>query len=633
MKRSHVVFFAVLLLAALLRLYRIDMLDLRFDEASGLQNARNAAGGALLLTAPFSGSVVEHPAIYAYTMALPYLVLHQFWFVAVFRILLDVAAIGMLWLLCARAFDVRTATIAALCFAVAPWAVQFARKMWLAPLPIYHTLLLWGLIELVRWKRPRGWAITGWGLALSVGTHLSAAFLAPVVVAAAWIGRRSFRWKHALLGALPLLVVAAAWLAHAAAGDFEEVRAALAGDGSAPGRRDPLAAVMFAAQAAGGWNLGSLTSGAFAQWQAQLPPWSSAIDVLHLALLGAGVVLLLARALRAGPQRATAFVLVAWCAAVMGAQAMSTRPLQPHYLLPLLPIPFVAIGLLGSTSVMLRRIVMAALVIIVPWQIWTTLRFADFVAVHDTSNGGYGPPVRAAWAMADVARARIQRGEAADVIVVAPGGDPAVDEQAAIMDVLLSDVPRRFVRAEDGMLVRGDATQYVFTPGADDALRRLREIEPSAQWEVRRASVYDGDARVYTSMSGSALQLGNFTAQEATWEGGARLIGHRVQRSDAQLVVDAFVSVVGIPATDVHWFARAIDGERQIASVDIGGVRPTAWRVGDVLVLRFQLALPAADAAVTRVRLGAYAYPEIRQLAVLDAMGNPIDDGVDVVVR
>jgi hypothetical protein len=106
-----------------------------------------------------------------------------------------------------------------------------------------------------------------------------------------------------------------------------------------------------------------------------------------------------------------------------------------------------------------------------------------------------------------------------------------------------------------------------------------------------------------------------------------------VPRSDAQLVVDAFVSVVGIPATDVHWFARAIDGERQIASVDIGGVRPTAWRVGDVLVLRFQLALPAADAAVTRVRLGAYAYPEIRQLAVLDAMGNPIDDGVDVVVR
>lgn len=618
-------FIGVLLLAYALRFYHMDLLDLRYDEASGLQNARNAAGGELLLTAPFSGSVVEHPPVYAYTMAIPYLFTNHFGSVAAFRILLDVAAVAGLWLLCARAFGVRAATIAALCFAAAPWAVQFARKTWLAPLPVYHVLLLWGTIELAQWKRPRGFAITGWGLALSVGSHLSALYLLPAVLIAVWVGRRSFRWKHALLGALPIVVLAGAWLAHAAAGDFAELRAAF--DAPASGARDPWTALLFAAQSAGGMNLGSLTSSAFAQWQAGAPAWLSAIDTLHAALLIGACALLIARA--AG-RDAIAIVLIAWGVGVIGAQMLSTRALQPHYMLPLLPAPFVAIGMLGAGQARwLRRATVAALALIVPWHVWTTVRFTDFVAVHDTSNGGYGPPVRAAWTAANAARGRVHGGVAADVIVVAPGGDPAVAEQAAIMDVLLADVPRRFVRAEDGLILRGDGAQYVFTPGAEDAFERLRVlVMPDAQ----RAPVYDGDARAYVAVSAPPFALRDYQAAEAQWEGGARLIGVRSQRAGDALIVDAYVSVVGVPDGDVHWFARAYDDAKQIASVDIGGVAPVMWRVGDVLALRFRLTLPSTDAAVSRVRIGAYTYPEIRQLMVLDVAGNPKDDGVDLAV-
>lgn len=623
MKKSLLPFIGVLLLAAFLRLYRIDMIDLRYDEASGLQNARRVAGGELLLTAPFSGSVVEHPPVYAYTMAIPYLFTGDFGIVAAFRILLDVAAVGLLWLVCARAFGVRAATIAALCFAAAPWAIQFARKTWLAPLPVYQVLLLWGLIELVHWKRARGWALTGWGLALSVGSHLSAIYLIPAALAAVWIGRRSFRWRYALLGVLPLAVLAGAWITHASAGEFSELRTVFEAAPVAAGAHDPLAVLAFAAQVSGGMNLGSLTSGAFAQWQAGVPAWLSVIDALNVLLLIGGAVLL---AVRAARRDAIALVLMVWSSGVIGAQMLSTRAPQPHYMLPLLPVPFVVIGLLGAMrSRLLRSVTIGALVLVVPWHIWNTFRFVDFVATHDTSNGGYGPPVRAAWTIANAARARVRSGVAADVIVVAPGGDPAVAEQAAIMDVLLADVPHRFVRAEDGLILRGDGAQYVFTPGAEDALARLHEV---VSLSVQRAPVYDDDVRTYVAADAPSFALSDYRALEVQWEGGARLIGTRVRRMDDELIVDAFISVVGVPATDVHWFARAFEGERQIASTDIGGVAPAMWRVGDVLVLRFRLT--AGDAPVNRVRIGSYAYPEIRQLMVLDAAGTPIDDGVDI---
>lgn len=627
MKKHWVVFLGVVLVACVLRFYRMDLLDLRFDEASGLQNARNVAEGQLLLTAPFSGSLVEHPPVYAYTMAIPYLFTRDFRIVAAFRILLDVAAVAGVWLLLARAYGPREATIAALCFAVAPWAVQFARKTWLAPLPVYHVLLLWGLIEIAQWKRPRGYAITGWGLALSAGAHLSALYLAPAVLVAAWIGRRCLRWKHALFGVLPLVILTGAWTAHAAATDFAELRAAFSASAvDASAARDPLAALSFAVQAAGGANLGSLTSGAFAQWQAGAPAWLGAVDALHTALLIAACALLIVRAAR---RDVIAIVLVAWGVGVIGAQMLSGRVLQPHYLLPLLPIPFVALGLLASAERRwLRTAMLVALIFIAQGHARSALHFISFVADHDTSNGGYGPPVRAALSITDAARARVHDSEAMEVIVVAPGGDPAVDEQAAIMDVLLADVPRRFVRAEDGLILRGDGAHYVFTPGAEDALMRLRE---SAAPEIMRAPVYAGDSRAYVAAVTPAFALRDFHALEAQWEGGARLIGYRELRVGSDLTVDVFVSVVGVPAGDVHWFARAYDGERQIASTDIGGVAPAMWRVGDVLALRFRL--PVGDASIDRVRIGSYAYPEIRQLMLLDVAGNPVDDGVDLVMR
>ncbi len=278
----------ILLLAAALRLFRLDLIDVRFDEASGLQNALTIAGGTLLKVASFSGSLAVHPPVYAYTMALPYLFTRDFVIVAAFRVLLDVLAIAGLWLLCSRTLNSRVALLSVLMFAVAPWAVQFARKTWLAPLPIYQVLLMWGLLEVAQLRRARGWAITGLGLSLSIGTHLSAIYLLPVTLIALWIGRRTFKPFPALLGLLPLLGLVALYLSHDAPGGFANVRALLgaAGFGApAPSAGFSLQSLRFALWITGGAHLSDLTSGAFSVWQAQLPAWLNGVDTLQIALM------------------------------------------------------------------------------------------------------------------------------------------------------------------------------------------------------------------------------------------------------------------------------------------------------------------------------------------------------------
>ena len=627
----------ILLLAAALRLYRLDVLDVRFDEASGLQNALTIAGGALLKVASFSGSVAVHPPVYAYTLALPYLLTRDFVAIAAFRALLDVLAIAGLWLLCSRALNARVAMLAALLFAVAPWAVLFARKTWLAPLPIYHMLLMWGLLEVAQLRRARGWAITGLGLALSIGTHLSAAYLLPVTLIALWLGRRTARPVPMLLGLAPLAVLAAAYLSHDAPGGFSNIRALAGAAGLTVRPEFSLQALQFALWSSGGAHVSDLTSAALPAWLAQAPVWLAAIDSLQMAVL-VGTVLVVAVSLvrRALPWMPAAAVALAWVLLPILLQIRPSRPLQIHYLLVIYPAVFVVMGMAIDRVLRLdgakpiQGVVALIVAIIVGWQVFTTVRFADFVAVHDTSNGGYGPPVRAALAAARLAREALWRGETPDVIVVAPGGDPAVGEQAALLDVLLADVPHRFVRAEDGMIVRGDRAQYVFAPGTDEAQALLRDLAPVQQTE--HFSVYDGDARAYLRVNMAATHLAGYQPLTVQWANGAQLIGYRSARAGDLLILDAFISVTREAGGDVHWFARAMAGDAVITSVDIGGIHPSAWRVGDVLVLRFRLPFSADSTALSGVRLGAYEFPAIKQIATLDAAGNPADDGVTLVL-
>src|SRR5512142_1650811 len=73
-----------LLGAAFLRLYRLNLIDFRFDQAFALQYANDITHGYFWAVQPH-GSVAAHPPVYLYLMALPYLFTSDFVSVVTFR--------------------------------------------------------------------------------------------------------------------------------------------------------------------------------------------------------------------------------------------------------------------------------------------------------------------------------------------------------------------------------------------------------------------------------------------------------------------------------------------------------------------------------------------------------------------
>jgi 4-amino-4-deoxy-L-arabinose transferase-like glycosyltransferase len=635
-------FLLIILLAAFMRLSRLDLIDVRFDEASAPQLALSIARGNLLPVAPFSGSVANHPPLFLYALALPYLFTRDFMAVAAWRALLDVLAVALLWWLCRRFFSVRVALMACLLFAVAPWAIQFARKLGILSLPLFQCVLLFGLLEAIQRKNAWGWAIAGLGLALSVGAHLTSLYLVPVFLIALIVGRKTLRWQSALAGALPLLLLAGVYLGFDAQQGFANARNVLGGSGG--NAQFSLDALNIALWTSGGAHLSDLTSSAFPIWQAQVPASFNLIDTLQMALLVLGAGLLLAQCFsrRRFYPLGTLVVLLAWLLLPVLLQMRSSRPLQMHYFIPLQPVTFVVMALAVDASIRwmnTRRMQVAmriagatVIALIAGWQVFTTLRFTQFVQQYDTTAGGFGPPIRSGLDVAALARNAIENNAASDVIVVTPGGDPNVNELATVMDVLLADVSHRFADANAGIILREDGAQYIFAPGTQRALNALLQNVDAAQVVTRTVKLREGSDLVYTHVLAPRLSLAPVQEAPAQWANGVGLLGYRLPAGHG-FTVETLSRVFreAQAGENSHWFNHVYQGDQKIAQQDGGGIHPRNWRVGDILMQWFDLTLPA-NAQPDRVRVGIYTYPDMAPVMVVDPARNPTADGVDLAV-
>ncbi len=651
--------YLVLALATILRLYSLDTIDLRYDEASAAQFALSIANGNLLAVAPFSGSVANHPPVYLYILAVPYLFSRSFLVVAVYRVMLDVVAIGLLWAVARRYFNARVAFMAALFFAVSPWAVQFARKLWLAPLPLFSVILLWGLLAVVIHRNPWGWAIAGWGLALAIGTHLSALFLAPVFVIMLALNWRTLRPLPLFTGLVPMLALGMIYLANDSAHAFSNVHALLTA--SSQEGIFSLNAARFALWISGGAHLSDLTDGAYSAWVAQVPSVLNWLDTVQLGLLCAGFAYSIIQIGLTVHKRDWAamrlmILLAAWMLVPVVLQLQPARPVQVHYLTPLYPVPFVLMALpidrittwtFTRPQGMARKGIFAAVssltALILFWQVFTTFRFDDFVAVQDTSHGGYGQPVRAGLAVAALAQSAIcqdtgcgiVKDAPGDVIVMTPGGDPLVNEQATIMNVVLAGIPHRFANSDAGLIFPSRAAQYIITPGAEKALGLLIDNLESGGIQSRTFPVRSGYQPVYTYVTSTEPVRHDYLPASAHWPNGISLQGYRATLQDNALLLDVLLHVDSepTPGMDYHWYNHVLAQGVQIAQMDGGGIQAVNWRKGDTLLQRFQIPMPQpAPPGPYIIRIGSYLYPSI-QIVQATLSNNQTSDSVDLVIK
>lgn len=647
----------ILVVASGLRLYALDQIDVRFDEASAPQFALSIVNGNLLAVAPFSGSIANHPPVFLYVLAIPYLFTRDLLVVAAFRVLLDVAAIALLWILCRRHFSLPVAFAACIFFAAAPWAIQLSRKLWIVELPLFTTLLLFGLLELTNKKNSWGWAISGLGIALCVGTHLAALFLLPAALIAWVMSYKEWRTSRVIPGAIPIGILALVYILYDASHDFINLRALLVTTQTHV--TFTLDSLQYAAWISGGMHLSDLTAGAYPIWQAQLPPIFDWLDVLQVALFGAGVLYVGYRLIRALLSHDACSVkvnimLIVWILAPILLQIRHSQPVQIHYVTPMYPVPFILMALpidallnwsRKKTYRMRAGTVFSILLIvafILAWQVVTTIRFTNFVMQHDTAKGGYGLPVRAAYKAAMAADEAACRDPMCqymntpqDVIVVAPGGDPLVNEQATIMNVLLAGVPHRFANSDSGIIIPPSASQYIFTIGSENALQLLLEnIEPG-RIVSRTYQVRDGYPPAYTYLRISEPVAHQYNeSHPARWANGIELLGYKASLQSS-VELDVYLRVLDAPVlpVDYHWYNHLLSKGVKVSQLDGGGISASNWRKGDLLIHHFSIPLPSQPLTTPiTIRIGAYEYPSIKNVSVVHPDGS-VDDGIDLMLQ
>jgi hypothetical protein len=147
--------------AAALRLDQLTLMEFKADEAMFHRGAIDIVEhGRWPLVGQRTSHDTRKPPVTHYMLALPAVIDPDPLVMAGFVALLDALAVGVIFLVGARVWDLRTGTIAAAWFLASPWAVLYARKIWNPGLVIFtSTLALAGMLALRRRPGAIGWSL------------------------------------------------------------------------------------------------------------------------------------------------------------------------------------------------------------------------------------------------------------------------------------------------------------------------------------------------------------------------------------------------------------------------------------------------------------------------------------------
>jgi hypothetical protein len=376
--------FALLLtVAAFLRLQNLSCMEFKNDEAENSMLALMIARGASFPAAGmFSSAGSQNPPFFPYLLSLPFLISRDPVVAAGFIALLNVVAVGLLWFLGRRIGGEPVAWFASVAFAVNPWAVFYARKIWqqdaLAPFVVGYIYLS---LCLAKSKKPVYLLAAALCFSLMTELHLTTIGLGVVLVCAAIHARSVLQWFHYLSAVLLFLLPYAPYLYYDALKHWENLNSILHGGRVAPWFQPITFLSPFQLVAASGF------------W-ARVP---LAIQIVSCLALGAGVLIAVVHTRRVEIQ-----MLLLWLVLPMVLVATGKMTFQQHYLLALMPCVVVFAGA-GFAELLKRcerwRLAAAGVLMVfcvpVTTHLVCTLRFNYAVAQSSViAWQQYGPPFR-----------------------------------------------------------------------------------------------------------------------------------------------------------------------------------------------------------------------------------------------
>ena len=635
----------ILLVAAFLRMGQPGLVEFKRDEALLFSLALDMAEFQTFHVRGISSSVgFPNFPMSVWLYALPLLLWKHVYSAILFTGLLNVAAVFGCWWLTRRYWGNTAAFAAAIFFAVSPWAVFHSQKIWAQNLlpPLVVGWAIGAALTFVE-KRPRFILLHLLCLAVAVQVHLAGIALIPATAVFIIVFRKRLDWRWVLLGMGLGLLTAVPFLNYLlSSGRIDSAVGAVTSTGAVVENNErgfDLQVWRYSWMLISGQDLHALAGPEqFENYLAKLP------GIGLIFLLWGGLVLAglgwLGRQLwlkwaRKEVSWALPFILLLWFLGPLLLFSIPLLPVELHYLLPIYPVPYMAAGVLFAAVLerlpRWRAMSWGVLGFSAVVQSWAWLLLLSLVG-QQVTPGGYGTPVKFHLAAVEDAQQLWAIQEVSEILVAGQSERLEEEEFAAVYDVLLRDIPHRFVNTHRSALFPEGGAIVLLSQDAGEA---AVDAYLGSAAQIRRLPLRDGEGalQLATIPAGTApiptIPLDS-TALFANW---INIIGYdplMAQADETALWQIYWQPGANPDPADYHFFNHLLDGTGQrIGQEDAAVFAPWQWWAGDLVVSFFYLDWPEETADSLLMRTGVYRYPSLENVRLLDVAGNPAGDAVE----
>lgn len=682
---------AIIILTIILRMGQPTLVEFKRDEATIARLGQAIAREGYLPAVGVDSSLgIDNLPLTLYLMALPLRLWSDPLAAVIFTMLLNVLAVGACYGVGRAFFDKNVALIATFLFAVSPWAVLYARKIWSRTLPIFTIAFMAALFITFVWKKR--WALVAAfvSLAALLGVQLECLAFIPVLGVALILYRREVAWKPLLVGMGLCVLLLSPYIIHDAFNEWENTRGLLAytgGEGVFSWD-----ALRYAFMLTGSAGIEGQAGGFYEEFKRGVPNlwW---LNQTMMLLLSLAIVYGCYQAIRGETQerRRLFTLMLLWFAAPILLQIRPSTATQMHYFVMHYPVRFLLIAVLlndiafrkaqkpdfcviqadsptlsasdSKTSVSVaeklgfyrlghittsvtRLLITLFLITWGGWQIAVIRQLRVYMLEHP-STGGYGIPLyysRAAAQSAIALSAAASPTGNAEIIVLTDSAHPFLTEAPTVFDALLFGHPHRF---SDGRSVlpipESPAVVYLIGPlqdafaaGFQPMLQRLSTMKHTREGP----SVVLPDGVSYRMFRRESNERSDIVAGMTPLGGGISFANKVIFAAyeQAEFVKRGATLEVWLawwlqgppPEADYHFTVQVWDAAgTPLAQADHAGFPTSYWQVGDLVLSRFAIPIPAdMPPGDYRVRAGMYTYPDVTGVPVVDPAGTPVDDGV-----